>query len=309
MATLAGAVESALFAPAIYFIRQIRRENMKLRMLELPLSSAKNADEAAAAIIKLFAEEFSDNTRGKMLRPRHYASNVALELVQGLTNGSIVLDILQPEAALDDVLIADSRGRDIAIRCRDLLFATMLLIPLSPVLLIIALLIKLTSNGPILQRSLRVGRAGKPFTLLRFRSMVVNERRWEYGHYGNFAPVFKMTNDPRVTPLGKMLRKYSLDQLPQLFNVLAGDMSLIGPLPLSMAEFEYANSEYAHPMKQRIMVRPGMIGLWQVKGRSKNEISFQEMMALDTEYIQRRSFWLDFAIPIQLVLRGFRASH
>lgn len=176
----------------------------------------------------------------------------------------------------------------------------------TPAMLLIALLIKLSSRGPVIFRQERVGYRGHPFTFLKFRTMWMNnndEIHRDYVHkliHGknneiNFGttdkPLYKLENDPRITPLGHFLRKFSLDELPQFFNVLSGKMSLVGPRPPIPYEIEaYKNWHY----RRILEVKPGITGLWQVYGRSKT--TFDEMVRLDLQYVQSRSFSLDLKI-------------
>ena len=178
-----------------------------------------------------------------------------------------------------------------------------------PVLLAVAVAIKLTSDGPVLFRQVRLGRYGKKFTFLKFRSMYTNNdqtihkeyvKRFISGEAGteqaaeSEAKVYKLARDPRVTPLGRILRKTSMDELPQLFNVVKGDMSLVGPRPPVLYEFE----SYGLWHRRRLMaVKPGITGLWQVDGRSR--VTFDEMVRLDIRYARRWSLWLDLKILMQ----------
>jgi exopolysaccharide biosynthesis polyprenyl glycosylphosphotransferase len=170
-----------------------------------------------------------------------------------------------------------------------------LLILLSLPLALIALLIRVTSPGPVLFRQMRSGLNGRPFTLYKFRTMVTNaeQLKQELAALNEMSgPVFKVTNDPRVTPVGKVLRKYSLDELPQLYNVLLGDMSLVGPRPLPVDEVRRFD-DLAH--RRRLSVKPGITCLWQVSGRN-NVTDFKEWVRLDLEYIDNWSLWLDVKI-------------
>jgi exopolysaccharide biosynthesis polyprenyl glycosylphosphotransferase len=174
----------------------------------------------------------------------------------------------------------------------------------------IALLIKLTSPGPILFRQKRCGLNGQPFTIFKFRTMETNaeQRKHELAAFNEMSgPVFKMKNDPRVTRIGKFLRKSSIDEFPQLFNVLRGEMSLVGPRPLPVDEV-LRFDDLAH--RRRLSVKPGLTCLWQVSGR--NEVSdFNDWVRLDLEYIDNWSLWLDLkimwrTIPIVLIGAGAR---
>jgi exopolysaccharide biosynthesis polyprenyl glycosylphosphotransferase len=194
-------------------------------------------------------------------------------------------------------------------RMIDIVVSGLALIALSPIMLLLALLVKCTSRGPVLFRQRRVGRYGAAFTFLKFRSMYSNNDpsiHREYvarhiagnvhanGAEGTNKVAYKLVNDPRITPLGKILRKSSLDELPQLLNVLAGEMSLVGPRPPVPYEFERYDTWH----KRRIFeVKPGITGLWQIKGRSKT--TFDEMVRLDLRYIKAWSLWLDLKIILQ----------
>jgi exopolysaccharide biosynthesis polyprenyl glycosylphosphotransferase len=190
----------------------------------------------------------------------------------------------------------------------DMIGATALLLLFSPVFLVIAAAIRASSKGPIFFRQERCGLHGRAFTMLKFRSMVTNAEQLqaELNALNEMAgPVFKVTNDPRVTPVGRFLRKTSLDELPQLFNVLRGEMSLVGPRPLPVYEVERFDDP-SH--RRRLSVKPGITCLWQVSGR--NEVrDFREWVRLDLEYIDNWSIWLDLkilfrTIPVVLVGTG-----
>ena len=190
----------------------------------------------------------------------------------------------------------------------DLVAASLLILILSPVMLAAAVLIKLTSPGPVLFRQERMGLNGRRFTMYKFRSMYVDaEARLKELMDKNemSGPVFKMADDPRITPVGRFLRKFSIDELPQLFNVVKGDMSLVGPRPPIYREVK----EYQRWQRRRLSMRPGITCIWQVSGR--NEIDFEEWMALDLQYIDNWSFWLDLKLlfkTIPAVLAG-RGAH
>ena len=163
---------------------------------------------------------------------------------------------------------------------------------------IIALAIYLDDPGPIFFRQQRTGKGGKRFGMFKFRTMVKNaeELKVKYAHLNEHTwPDFKITNDPRVTRVGAFLRKTSLDELPQLLNVLKGDMSLVGPRPTS-----FAASTYSLWHTERLEVIPGITGLWQISGRK--ELDFDDRLRLDIEYIRRQSFWFDIQILIGTVL-------
>lgn len=173
------------------------------------------------------------------------------------------------------------------------------IILLSPLLAFLAISIRLSSEGPVLFRQTRIGRGGKEFTMLKFRSMVTNaeelleelqREREENGLDSGNEVMFKMKNDPRVTPIGRIMRRYSLDELPQLLNVLGGSMSLVGPRPPLPKEVEL----YASHVHRRFLVKPGITGLWQVSGRSS--LSWEDTVRLDLSYVENWTMLGDFAI-------------
>ncbi len=183
-------------------------------------------------------------------------------------------------------------------RCFDLVMAVALLLVLSPLLALIALAVRLSSRGPIVYRSLRPGMGGEPFACLKFRTMHADaDARQADLEEANEASgaLFKMTADPRVTRVGRVLRRFSLDELPQLANVLRGEMSLVGPRPLPLRDFE----RLAPWHKKRYGVLPGMTGLWQVSGRS--ELDFDDLVRLDFLYLERWSILLDLSILLKTV--------
>ena len=198
----------------------------------------------------------------------------------------------------------------VAKQLMDLLGAIVALIPFSLVMIPVAIIIKLTSPGPVLFRQQRAGLNGRPFTMLKFRTMVTNaeQLKQELAVLNEMTgPVFKVTNDPRVTPIGKWLRKLSIDEFPQLINVLRGDMSLVGPRPLPVDEVAKFD-DMAH--RRRLSVKPGLTCTWQVGGRNKVS-DFREWVRLDLEYIDNWSLWLDIKIllkTIPVVLLGWGAK-
>lgn len=189
----------------------------------------------------------------------------------------------------------------------DYLGALLGVILLSPLFVLAALVIKLTSPGPVLFRQLRSGVNGSPFTIFKFRTMVTNaeQLKHELASMNEMTgPVFKVSNDPRITSPGKWLRRFSIDELPQLFNVLRGEMSLVGPRPLPVDEVKRFNDP-AH--RRRLSVKPGITCLWQVSGR--NEIKeFQDWVRMDLEYIDNWSLWLDIKILLRTLPAVFRAT-
>jgi lipopolysaccharide/colanic/teichoic acid biosynthesis glycosyltransferase len=219
--------------------------------------------------------------------------------------------------------LSDQRLQHLVKRLLDIIISGFLLLLLSPLFIVFALLIRLTSKGPIIFRHKRVGKDEKPFYLLKFRTMVSGGDDSQYMRYlkqlieserdsipqlhpdtkpnGNGLPYMKMGNDPRVTPIGEFLRKYYLDELPQLWNILKGEMSLVGPRPHVQFEVDY----YEPDQCRRLSVPPGATGLWQVSGKA--DCTFNELIALDLAYIDNWSLLFDLEIllkTIVLMLRG-----
>lgn len=184
------------------------------------------------------------------------------------------------------------------------LFLVVVTLPLwLPLNGIIALIIRITSPGaPVVFRQLRTGKGGRRFNMYKFRTMVHNaeELKAVYAHLNELQlPDFKITNDPRITPIGRFLRKTSLDEIPQLFNVLRGDMSLVGPRPTSFGPETY---QLWHT--ERLDVMPGMTGLWQIIGRA--QLEFDDRLRLDIAYIERAGIWMDINILVRTVLAVFQ---
>jgi len=194
--------------------------------------------------------------------------------------------------------VAISKGALLVKRLIDVTVAAVGLVLCAPLLLLIALAIRLDSPGPIIFRQTRVGLRGRLFEMYKFRSMHVGaEEQQDMLAEFNEAdgPIFKIRDDPRLTRVGRILRRLSLDELPQLVNVLRGEMSLVGPRPPIPAEVE----KYQEWHKKRLEAPPGMTGLWQVSGRSR--LSFDEMVLLDIYYIENWSLWLDFKILMRTI--------
>ena len=217
-------------------------------------------------------------------------------------------DVATSELALEKLLGSISVSRlnrwyiyNATKRAIDIVAAAIGLAVLSPLMILVALLIKLQDGGPILFHQTRVGRLGRPFRFYKFRSMVVNAEALKArlaadNRHGDHRS-FKMSHDPRITTIGRIIRRLSIDELPQLYNVLIGDMSLVGPRPSTDDEV----SLYSEYDRTRLMVKPGLTCIWQVSGRS--QIGFEDQLLLDLEYIERRSFWFDMA----LIFRTFPA--
>ena len=193
---------------------------------------------------------------------------------------------------------AKSKAYLIAKRITDVLFSGIGLIILSPVFVIVAIAIKLDSKGPIFFKQDRVGKDEELFSMYKFRSMVVNAEELKKALENQnemSGPMFKMKKDPRITRVGRFIRKTSIDELPQLVNVIKGDMSLVGPRPSLPKEVE----QFEPWMKERLTVQPGITCFWQVRGR--NSIPFEEWMKLDVKYVRERNYFLD----IKLIFKTF----
>jgi exopolysaccharide biosynthesis polyprenyl glycosylphosphotransferase len=211
------------------------------------------------------------------------------------TAGLTLLHVDHPQLSGFRVLVKDLFDRT---------FAAVALISLSPLLVALAVIIRLHDRGPALFSQLRVGKDGHAFRIYKFRTMVVDaeQRRTELLDSNNTDGVlFKLRKDPRVTPIGAHLRRYSIDEVPQLFNVLLGQMSLVGPRPALPDEA----AKYAEHVRRRLVVKPGLTGLWQVNGRS--DLNWEESVRLDLRYVENWSFALDLQIlwkTIMVILQG-----
>lgn len=190
-------------------------------------------------------------------------------------------------------------------RAMDIVCSGLAIIVLSPILFIVAVAIKMESKGPVVFCQKRIGKDGKEFYMYKFRSMCVNAedilKKLEEKNEAD-GPVFKMKDDPRVTKVGKFIRKYSIDELMQLFNILKGDMSIVGPRPALPNEVE----EYDDFAKNRLKVKPGLTCYWQVMGRS--DIGFDEWMQLDVKYIKEMNFWLDIKLIFMTIPAVFKGD-
>lgn len=197
-----------------------------------------------------------------------------------------------------EIVVEERKIYEFSKRSIDILGSLCGLVLLSPILLIIMVLIKLESKGPVIFSQERVGRYGKKFKMYKFRSMVLNAEELKAkleAQNEMSGPMFKMKDDPRVTKVGKFIRKTSLDEIPQLVNVLNGDMSLVGPRPSLPKEVE----QFEPWMHKRHDVKPGLTCYWQVSGR--NNIDFEEWMKLDIKYVEERSLWGDIKLIFKTV--------
>ncbi|TGE31909.1 sugar transferase [Desulfosporosinus sp. Sb-LF] len=253
----------------------------------------------------------------------------ALITEEGIQESIEILDVMGKNVAvlLDDIVTKVARSRpvdfgglsmvmydsyprrpwqEVGKRCMDVILSGIGLIVLSPLFIFVALAIRMTSKGPAVFAQDRVGLNGRAFKIYKFRSMVINaeDLKAKLAHLNEMSgPVFKIANDPRVTAVGKFIRKTSIDELPQLFNVFKGDMSLVGPRPPLTSEVNLYDSKH----RKRLAVRPGITCIWQISGR--NTVDFDEWMEMDAEYVDRWSLWLDMEIlartvPVVLGRRG-----
>jgi undecaprenyl phosphate N,N'-diacetylbacillosamine 1-phosphate transferase len=180
-------------------------------------------------------------------------------------------------------------------RVLDTILTLLAVLILSPVLVFIGLAIKIGSKGPAVFKQERAGKGGRPFVFYKFRTMKTEVDK--------FGPSPKSGNDPRLTKIGKFLREYSLDELPQLFNVLKGDMSIVGPRPLYMSQVQ----EWTERQKKRLLVKPGLTGLAQISGRG--ELAREEKFELDVKYVETANLWLDLKIMLKTVAHVFNRKN
>ncbi|MGH9524222.1 MAG: sugar transferase [Terriglobales bacterium] len=260
----------------------------------------ENSSQAVQAVLTRVTTALSRNLDPDELNEISITCHLYPE--QSSTQGTVDVSVFYPGQTADH---PENRRLALAAkRCIDIAGSLAAILLFSPVYAVIALLIKCTSRGPVLFRQTRVGQYGKKFTFLKFRSMRVNNDATIHKDYvtkfiagkGEKQPseagaVFKLTNDPRVTSIGRFIRRTSLDELPQFFNVLFGDMSLVGPRPPLPYEFEVYDVWH----RTRVFeVRPGITGLWQVNGRSKT--NFDDMVRLDLQYARTWTIWMDLKI-------------
>ncbi len=235
--------------------------------------------------------------QGVRVRVAPSTMEILMDRVEFIPGQTVPLFELKPPV-FEGVDFVVKRSFDIAV-------AGLLVLAVAPVMLLVALAIKITSRGPVIYRSMRPGIGGMPFACLKFRTMYCDadsrqvdlERRNEAG-----GAIFKIRNDPRVTPIGRFLRRWSIDELPQVFNVLRGDMSLVGPRPVPQRDYDRLDDWH----RKRYLVLPGITGLWQVSGRS--ELDFDELVRLDFLYLERWSVFLDLTILLKTVPAVIRAQ-
>ena len=263
-----------------------------------PSTLATMCEQLEMRIRKELTDRFDDNLTSRLsIRLRVYPEPACVGEEESLV--------------VDQFLYPDLHGQqaggvryDVIKRGLDIVGSLTLLAALSPVLILIAGLVKLTSRGPVLFRQVRIGQMMRPFNICKFRTMYTGT---DHGIHHNYVTwfitssdktqasgkdkVFKLTNDPRITPIGHWLRKTSLDELPQLWNVLCGEMSLVGPRPPLWYELRQYQPWHRHRVLE---AKPGISGLWQVSGRSRT--TFDEMVRLDLRYARTRSLWIDIKI-------------
>lgn len=293
------------YLPVATYIPGTQTADLQLPSADIPTSGG-NSD--IASILKVIAANNVDAvavSAGVNLHPRDLRSlgwelaamDIGMILAPALTDIAGPRIHTQPIAGLPLIHVSTPKltgGKKVAKRTFDIAVAGLLLAALSPIFMVIALLVRFTDSGPVLYRQERVGLRGTTFNMLKFRSMRVNADAQlqalldQQGSSG--TPLFKIDNDPRITPLGRILRKYSLDELPQLLNVLGGSMSLVGPRPQREGEVAL----YDDAARRRLYVNPGMSGLWQVSGRSN--LTWEESIRLDLYYVENWSLMGDLVI-------------
>jgi lipopolysaccharide/colanic/teichoic acid biosynthesis glycosyltransferase len=269
--------------------------------LPLALESPSLSSEATAAHV-VAAPVLTPATNGHSHTNGHNGVHVHGGLRERWLLGSqpraTLLGGYAPAHAWPEARTAGSLYLRFGKRFLDVIGALVALVVGAPILLVSAILIKLESPGPVLYRSTRIGRGGRPFTFLKLRSMVdgADRHRQHLNHLNECdGPVFKISRDPRVTRIGRFLRTTSIDEIPQFMNVLRGEMSMVGPRPPIPEEVAH----YEPWQMRRLDVRPGITCLWQISGRSR--IGFQEWMRLDLEYIKHQSFGLDAKILVRTI--------
>ena len=268
-------------------------------LTEIETFDSSVAREVARRVRQALAKQLGAETASDFSIQLHMHPDPASADEEGLLSVEPILRKLRPPA--DQLPI-----RDAIKRVLDVMGSLTLLAILAPLLLLIASLVKLTSRGPVFFKQVRVGQDAKTFTILKFRTMRVNVDHALHQEFvtsfiksGSSAPksgrtgLFKIANDPRITPIGRLLRKTSLDELPQFWNVLRGEMSLVGPRP----PIPYEVEQYASWHRRRVLeAKPGITGLWQVNGRSRT--TFDEMVRLDLRYARTYSLWTDLKILV-----------
>lgn len=230
------------------------------------------------------------------LRPAHSTAETTADGVDAYLAGATAVAF--PRGRTTPRSVWQPASYRLAKRLLDVTLACFLLVLLLPLIVLVVLAVRLEGPGPLVFAQVRCGRNGRPFRLYKFRSMVVQAEviRVELDHLNESSgPMFKIRRDPRVTRVGAIMRKLSIDEVPQLINVLRGDMTLVGPRPSLPQEV----ATFTDFQRRRLEVKPGLTCLWQVSGRS--DLSFDEWVELDVEYIRRQSFWLDIIILLRTI--------
>jgi len=240
-------------------------------------------------------------TEAELRHCRETASRMGIVLSHAMSGAAPGMRVTMSEIGMLQLVdirpVQITRRQEYYKRGLDFFLGVSALVVLSPLLLLIYLAVKLTSDGPALFVAPRVGKGGRYFYFYKFRSMYTGRKRDEVmAQNEKNGHLFKMKRDPRITPVGRFLRRYSLDELPQLINVIRGDMSLVGPRPLPAEDLtgDGESHDFQQWAEQRARVLPGITGLWQVKGRS--DLDFEDMVRLDVEYVRHWSFWQDVKI-------------
>lgn len=303
------------YMPAGYYIPGARLSASEVKKLGLPVVGNARETDSIIDDIKRFRPDTVALSGGSQLPPKTIRAlgwaladlNIRMIMAPALTDVAGPRIHTQPLAGLPLIHVSTpnlERGQRVLKRAFDLVGGTMLLVLLIPIFVMVSIAVRADSAGPIFFRQVRVGTAGAPFEMLKFRSMVVDAEnqldKLRDVNQGN-GVLFKVREDPRVTRVGSFIRKFSLDELPQLLNVIKGSMSLVGPRPPLPSEVERYDTQ-AH---RRLLVRPGMTGLWQVSGRSL--LSWDDTVRLDLYYVENWSFLGDCTILLRTMRAVFRS--
>ena len=269
-------------------------------------------EQGVERIILAFSNDSHEDVLNLMRSIKHLDVQVDIvpRLFEMLTT-SMTLHSVEGVPLLGIVPPRLSRSSQLLKRSMDIVLSALLLLMLAPLFAVVAFLIKRESSGPVFFRQVRMGRHERPFRIFKFRSMYADadQRKHEVAHLNKHARdggdprMFKIDDDPRITPVGKFIRRTSIDELPQLINVLRGEMSLVGPRPLILEEDQFVNAW----ARTRLDLRPGITGLWQVLGR--DDIPFQEMIRLDYAYVQTWSLWNDCRLLLKTPARLLASGH
>lgn len=316
LATSLRRSKEAGYLPIAAYTPGVSEESSVERILGLPVLGSKPDTYSILEAIDRCGADAVAVSAGVQLHPqtlRHLgwelaAKNIGLIMAPALTDIAGPRIHTQQVAGLPLIHVTTPTlegGQRVAKRLFDMIVSGLLIVMVFPLMAVVALMVKLDSPGPILFRQDRVGMEGKHFAMLKFRSMVEDaENRLEElsGRNEGQGVLFKIKDDPRITRVGTFLRKYSLDELPQLFNIFAGSMSLVGPRPPLPREVD----AYENDVRRRLLVKPGLTGLWQVSGRSN--LSWQDSVRLDLYYVENWSLAGDLVIILRTVRAVFRGT-